>query len=57
MNRTQEKPTIFTARVISLGRITIPEELRIVHEIQEGDIVEFEIRSIQKPTNLKNKEG
>jgi len=42
------KPTIFTAKVISLGRVTIPEELRNVHEIQEGYIVTFQILSIQK---------
>jgi len=52
-----EKPKIFSAKVISLGRITIPEELRIVHSIQEGDIIEFEIRSIQKTPNPKKKEA
>jgi len=51
------KPTIFSARVISLGRITIPDELRSVHRIEVGDIVEFEIRSIQKTPNPKKKEA
>lgn len=50
-NRETNKPTIFSARVISLGRITIPDELRTLHGIQEGDIVEFEIRSVQKTSN------
>jgi len=46
MNR---KPVIFTAKVISLGRITIPDELRSLHDIHEGYFVELELRSVQKP--------
>jgi len=38
----------FIAKVISLGRITIPEEIREILSIQDGDIVEAEIRKIEK---------
>ena len=37
------------ARVVSLGRITIPEELRKLWNLEEGDIIELRILSVHKP--------
>lgn len=38
----------FTQRVISGGRITIPEFIRETIEINEGDIVKVEIEKVNK---------
>lgn len=41
---TIETPTKqFLAKVISGGRVTIPEELRLLLGIKEGSIIEFKI--------------
>lgn len=42
----RNKPARFSAKVISLGRITIPDELRKLWSIKDGDIVELEIVSV-----------
>jgi len=44
----QKKPSIFTARLAMNGRITIPEELRKIWVIEEGDSVEVQILSVVK---------
>ena len=47
MNETGENPLRrFLARVISGGRVTIPEEIRLVHGIKENHIVELEIINV-----------
>lgn len=51
-----EKPSIFTARIISLGRITVPEQLRLLWKLVEGDIIELKILSVQKNPNTSTKE-
>ena len=38
----------FTAKVISLYRITIPSVTRAILGIEEGDIIEFEIKKLIK---------
>ena len=43
-----KKPSIFTARLAMNGRITIPEELRKIWVIEEGDSIEVQILSIVK---------
>lgn len=43
-----KKPDIFVAKVISLGRVTIPEELRKIWNLKEGDLVEIRILSVHK---------
>ena len=43
-----KKPSIFTARLATNGRITIPEELRKIWVIEEGDSVEVQILSVVK---------
>ena len=43
-----KKPSIFTARLAMNRRITIPEELRKIWVIEEGDSVEVQILSIVK---------
>jgi len=43
----------FLAKVISSGRITIPEEVREIHKIEEGDIIELQIIKVVK----KKKKG
>lgn len=42
--------TEFTARVQALGRVVIPEEVRIEKDIEQGDRVKFvgELRVIDK---------
>lgn len=40
-------PTEFIAKVISGGRITIPEEYRELHNIQEGDILAISFKVIK----------
>ena len=47
-NPMNKKPTVFTVKVISLGRVTIPENIRILHDIQDGDMVELDLLSVQK---------
>lgn len=54
---TEIKPSVFTARVISLGRITIPEQLRLLWQIAEGTIIELKIVSVQENPNSKTKEA
>jgi AbrB family looped-hinge helix DNA binding protein len=39
---------IFTAKIISLGRITIPEAIRELLELDDGDYVQVEITSAVK---------
>ena len=43
-----KKPSIFTARLAMNGRITIPEELRKIWVIEEGDSIELQILSVVK---------
>jgi len=43
------KPTRFSAKVISLGRVTIPDELRTLWHIKDGTIVELDIVSVNNP--------
>lgn len=45
----------FVARIISRGRITIPETLREVFDLQDGDLVEVEIKG--KVTNETEETG
>ncbi len=33
----------FTARIVSAGRITIPEEIREVLKVGEGDLVDVKV--------------
>jgi len=40
--------TRFIAKVIQLGRITIPIEIRKLLGIREGDFVELEIKNVKK---------
>jgi AbrB family looped-hinge helix DNA binding protein len=44
MTQTQE---IFIAQVISLGRITIPDKVRNVLDIKDGDYVRVTIEKIK----------
>jgi len=38
----------FTAKIISEGRITVPETTRMLLDLKEGDIVEVKLRRIEK---------
>ena len=40
--------TEFTARVQALGRVVIPEEVRIKEDIQQGDIVTLGLFVVKK---------
>lgn len=39
-----EKNLCFIARIIGLGRITIPEPVRVALNLKVGDIVEIEVK-------------
>jgi len=39
----------FKARVISGGRITIPDTLRELLKIRDGDFVEVELKKVNNP--------
>ena len=39
----------FKARVISRGRITIPDTLRELLGIEEGDFVEVQLKKVDNP--------
>jgi len=43
-----ETKETFLARVISGGRITIPEEVRELHGIKKGDLVRVSIIEVKK---------
>ena len=36
----------FVAKVLSLGRVTIPEQIRRIWKIEEGDLVELQIYGV-----------
>ena len=40
----------FVRRVNERGSVTLPAEIREIMSIQDGDFVEFEIRTIHKRT-------
>jgi bifunctional DNA-binding transcriptional regulator/antitoxin component of YhaV-PrlF toxin-antitoxin module len=44
MVKVEEGDSLFTARMMSLGRITVPEPVRAVMGLKTGDIVEVLIR-------------
>jgi len=47
MQTQEERPLKrFLAKVISGGRVTIPEEMRLLHAIKEGSIIELKIIDI-----------
>ena len=48
---------LFLAKVISSGRITIPEEVREIHKIEEGDIIEVQIIKVVKKRAKQGGEG
>lgn len=54
---SENKPSVFAARVISLGRITIPEELRLLWQIVEGAIIELKIVSVQEKPKQQDQGG
>jgi bifunctional DNA-binding transcriptional regulator/antitoxin component of YhaV-PrlF toxin-antitoxin module len=41
-----------TLKVIQGGRLTIPQEIREVENIQEGDFVKVTIEKIERPEKL-----
>ena len=41
--------TKFTATVQKLGRITIPNDVRKLRLVEEGDLVEVELVAVHKP--------
>ena len=43
-----KKPDVFVAKTLSLGRITIPEEMRTLWHIKEDDFIELQIISVNK---------
>jgi hypothetical protein len=42
------KPAIFTVKLVLNGRITIPENLRAIWNLTEGDMVEIQILRVLK---------
>jgi len=50
-----QKPANFTARVVLNGRITIPDELRKIWYIEDGDMVELGIINVCKATEITPK--
>jgi len=46
------KPAVFVAKIVSLGRITIPEKLRKLWDLKEGDLVEMRILNVYKPKEV-----
>ena len=44
MVKVEEGDVMFTTRMMTLGRITVPEPVRAVMNLQPGDIVEVLIR-------------
>ena len=45
-----KKPDVFSANVVSMGRVTIPDELRNLYNIDYGKIVTLKIVSVCEPT-------
>ena len=43
----------FIARVIQLGRVTIPKEIRELLRICDGDFVELEVKDIKKSQEVR----
>jgi bifunctional DNA-binding transcriptional regulator/antitoxin component of YhaV-PrlF toxin-antitoxin module len=43
-----EKPTSFTARLLTGGKVTVPVELRYIYNLVVDDTIEFEIKRIIK---------
>lgn len=46
--KIEEGDTMFTTRMMSLGRITVPEPVRAVMGLETGDLVEVLIRKRKK---------
>ena len=44
----------FTAKVLSLGRITIPQATRLLLDIKEGDLVRVRILEIKRAGDVDN---
>lgn len=38
----------FTAQLINNGKVTIPAQIRQVLEVEDGDLVEINVRSVNK---------
>lgn len=51
------KPDEFSAKIISLGRITIPEEMRLLHNLVDGDVVTVKIVAVNKVAKVSDKEA
>ena len=47
-----EKPEVFWTRVISDGRITIPDDFRKLWQIEEGDMVQIKIEAVHKSNEV-----
>ena len=43
-----KKPNVFTAKIVLNGRITVPEEMRKIWKIEDGDYVEVQILTVRK---------
>lgn len=56
MSRKKEDPAItFPARIISDGRITVPEEVRSILALDSGDIVNCTLTKLAENKENKNK--
>jgi len=56
VSRKKEDPAItFPARIISDGRITVPEEVRSILALDSGDIVNCTLTKLAENKENKNK--
>ncbi len=49
----EKKEKVFSARLLEMGRITIPESIRILNMLEKGDVVTVTIENVKHVKKLE----